>query len=182
MNEPGLLFLLLKYVPPAAFLLLIGLWLFAVIRLNGTPRKALLLTGCGVFLLAGLLFGGEWVLQRQELAWRQWVKKVFALLLWCAGFAVSILTVYWIPRAVSGGKRGLRPILRTVAALSLVTAMGFGTLMGAFWLGPESEEIVTYRGTRAVQTESNWLDNHTVIYEYRNSFVRGDDPIGPIGG
>lgn len=182
MNELNLFFLFLKYVPPIALVLLIALWIFAVLRLKGTARLVLLLVGCSVFLLATILFGGQWLLERRELAWRQWVKSVFALLLWCAGFAVCSLTAYWIPLAVRSGKRALRYCLRTAAALCAVIAMGSCTLAGGFWLGPATEEVTVYHGVKAVQEDSNWLDAYTVIYEYHSPFTRGTKAIGPIGG
>ena len=182
MNELGIIFMLLKFVPPIAFLLLAGLWLFSVIRHRVRTRLVLLLTGCAVFLLAGILFGGEWLLGEYGLAWRQWVKMVFALPLWCAGLAVSILTVCWIPRSVANAGKGVRACLRGLAVLCMVVAMWFGTIWGGFWIGPESEAVVTYHGVKAVQMESHWLDEYIAIYEYHTPFTRGDRPIGPIGG
>lgn len=169
-------------LPAAALILLIGLWIFAIIRIPGRPRLALLIVGCLVFLLAAVLFGGQWLLELHELAWRQWVKSVFALLLWCAGFAVSSLTVYWIPRAVRSGRTVLRRCLRAAAALCLMIAMGCGTIWGGLWLSPVSETVIVYHRVKAVQEESNWLDYYCAIYEYHGPFVRGARAIGPIGG
>ena len=169
-------------LPLAALLLLIGLWIFTMLRVKGRLRLALLLTGLGVFLLAAILFGGQWLLELHELTWRQWVKSILALLLWCAGLAVSSLIVYLIPQAVRSGKAALRHGLRVVAALCLVITMGFGTIWGGLWLGPTPDEVIVYHGTKAVQEESNWLDQHCVIYEYRGPFARGTKAIGPIGG
>ncbi len=182
MNELNVLFLFLKYVPPIALALLIGLWIFAVLRLKGIPRLALILVGCSVFLLAAILFGGQWLLEQCELTWRQWVKSVFALLLWCAGFAVCSLTVYWIPGAVRSGRAALCRCLRAAAVLCAVIAMGSCTLAGGLWLGPSSDEVIVYRGVKAVQEESSWFDEYTAIYEYHSPFTRGTKAIGPIGG
>lgn len=183
MNELSVFFLFLKYVSPAALVLLVGLWVVTVVCLKGKLRLTLLLTGLGVFLIAAVLFGGQWLLEQHELTWRQWVKSVFALLLWCAGAAVSCLTVYWIPRAARSGRGVLRRCLRAVAALCAVIAIGSCTIVGGFWLvGPTSEEVIVYHGVKAVQEDSIWLDQHTVIYEYHSPFTRGTKAIGPIGG
>ena len=42
--------------------------------------------------------------------------------------------------------------------------------------------MIVYHGVKAVQEESNWLDEYTVIYEYHSPFTRGRKAIGPIGG
>ena len=182
MNGINVYTILFRVLPLVSFALLIALWAFAMLRLKGTPRLVLLLVGCIAFVLAVILFGGQWLLEQRELSWRQWVKSVFALLLWCAGFAVSILTVYWIPRAVRRGGAVIRRCLCGVTVLCMVFAMGFGTLMGGLWIGPSSDEVIVYHGVKAVQEESNWFDEHMVIYEYHSLFTRGRKAIGPIGG
>lgn len=171
---------LYKIMPPLAFLLLIGFWLFAVIRLRGVVRLALVLTGICAFLLAAVLFGGSWLLQRYELAWRFWWKLLLAVLLWCDGLAVGALTAYFISRAVKNAV--LRSFFPVAAALCLVIAMGVGTIWGGFWIGPATEEIKIYHGEKVVEEKYTWLDLTYTYYEYKGPFVRGDRPVGPIGG
>ena len=182
MNGVSLIFSCFKALTPTAFVVLIVLWLAAMLRIPGRPRRVLLAVGLCVFLLAGALFGGEWLLNQQELAWRQWVKGVFALLLWWAGCTVSVLTAYWIPRAVRDGNKVVGCWLRGITALCAVIAIGACTMLGALWVCTTAEEVTVYHGVKAVQEDSNWLDEYTVIYEYHTPFTRGDRPIGPIGG
>lgn len=181
MNGVGL-HTMIVVIPPAALLILIGLWLYAVIRLHGFPHRCLLWVGIGVFLLAALLFGGQRLLLQYDLAWRLWVKLVLAVVLWCAGLAVGVLTAWFVPRAVKPEKREVRSGLCAAAAVCLVIVMVFGTVWGGFWISPATEEVTVYHGAKVVGETSHWLDEVYVIYEYHGPFIRGDDPIGPIGG
>ena len=169
-------------VPPAALLVLIVLWVFAVIRLRDIVRGWLMTVGVGVFALAIILFGGQWLLQQFELAWRLWVKLLLALFLWCAGLVVGVLTVWSVPRIASKVKKAVRSGLVAVAAVCLVIVMGFGTTWGGFWVSPATEKVTDYRGVKVVEETSHWLDEVCVIYEYHGLFVRGNRAIGPIGG
>ena len=184
MNDGGFhaMVALLTIVPSIALLLLIGLWVFTVVCLRNSARRWLLVTGIAVFLLAAILFGGQWLLQQYELTWRLWIKLLLALLLWCAGLAVGGMTVWLVPRAVRAEKKGVRNGLRAVAALCLAIVMWFGTIWGGIWVSPAAEKVIVYRGVKVVEETSHWLDEICVIYEYHGLFVRGDRPIGPIGG
>ena len=181
MNGVGLHTLIVA-VPPAALLILIGLWLYAVFRLHGFPRRCLLWVGIGVFLLAALLFGGQRLLLQYELAWRFWVKLLLAVVLWCAGLAVGVLTAWFIPRAVKPEKSGVGSGLCVAAAVCLMIVMGFGTIWGGLWISPATEEVTDYRGEKVIAETNSWMDYTTTIYEYHGPFIRGDNPIGPIGG
>ena len=169
-------------VPPAALLVLIGLWVFVMIRLRGTIRAVLMSIGIAVFFLAAILFGGQHLLQQYDLAWRFWVKLLLALLLWCAGLTVGVLTAWYIPRTVAKEKAVRQGLLCAASAVCLVTVMGFGTVWGGIWVSPAKEEVTVYHGTKVVEETTTWLDYVQVIYEYKGPFVRGDRPIGPIGG
>lgn len=184
MNDGGfhLMVALYMIVPPAALLLLIGIWLYAMIRLRGCARRVLALVGTGVFALAMILFGGQWLLQQYGLAWRFWVRMLLAMLLWCAGLAAGVLTAWYVPRTVNRAKAALRGGLCAAAAVCLVIVMLFGTVWGGFWVSPVTEEVTVYRDTKVVGEKTTWLDYVYVIYEYKGPFVRGDKPIGPIGG
>ena len=182
MNGINVYTILFRILPLVSFTLLIALWIFTVVRVKGKPRQALVLTGFGVFLLAGILFGGQGLLGQYDLSWRQATKSVIALFLWCAGLAVSCLTAYYIPRAVRQGSVVVRRCLCGVTVLCLVFAMGFGALAGGLWIGPSSDEVIVYHGVKAVQEESGWFDEYTAIYEYHSPFTRGKKAIGPIGG
>lgn len=182
MNGINVYTILFRILPLVSFALLIALWIFTLIRVKEKPRQALVLTGLGVFLLAGILFGGQWLLGQCDLSWRQTTKAVIAFFLWCAGLAVSCLTAYYIPRAVRRRGTVVRRCLCGVTVLCLVFAMGFGTLMGGLWIGPSSDEVIVYNGVKAVQEESSWFDEYTAIYEYHSPFTRGTKAIGPIGG
>ena len=167
-------------IPPTALLVLIGLWLFAVTRLSGAVRRALLLTGIGAFFLAAVLFGGHWLLLQYELAWRFWFRMLLAVILWCTGLVVGTLTAYFISRTVK--KVGLRSVLTVVAAFCLVIVMGAGTIWGGFWIEPSTETIKVYHGKKVVEEKYTWMDLTYTYYEYKGTFVRGDRPVGPIGG
>lgn len=169
-------------VPPIALLVLIGLWLYTAIHLRGGACRWLTAIGIGVFVLAIILFGGHWLLQQYDLAWRLWVKLLLALFLWCAGLAVGVLTVWYVPRAVSRVRKAGRGGLCAVAAISLVIVMVFGTIWGGFWISPAREVVTVYQGAEVVEETRHWLDEVCVIYEYHGPFVRGTKPIGPIGG
>ena len=169
-------------VPPAALVILIGFWLYALTRLRDGTRKWLMVIGIGVFALAIILFGGQWLLQQFELEWRLWVKLILALFLWFAGLAVGILTVCCVHQAVSRARKAARSGLCAVAAICLVIVMWFGTIWGGIWVSPAAEKVTVYRGEKVVEETSHWLDEIRVIYEYRGPFVRGTKPIGPIGG
>ena len=184
MNDGGFhaMVALLTIVPSIALLLLIGLWVFTVVCLRNTARRWLLVTGIAVFLLAAILFGGQWLLQQYGLAWRFWVKMLLAMLLWCAGLAAGVLTAWYVPRTVNRAKAALRGGLCAAAAVCLVIVMLFGTVWGGFWVSPVTEEVTVYRDTKVVGEKTTWLDYVYVIYEYKGPFVRGDKPIGPIGG
>ena len=161
-----------------ALIVLVVLWIVLLKRTSGKPRKLLFLPGIAAIVLALLLFGGQWMLELFELTWRQWLRSVFALLLWSCGLTVSALIVWRIPSGIS--RRGR--LLQGIAALALVAAMGLGTLFGGFWLYRGEESVVQWKGKKIVMVEEHFLDYICIYYEYHGPFVRGSKPIGPIGG
>ena len=160
-----------------AFAALIVLWAVTV-TLVRERRGVLLWVGLGVFLLAAVLFGGAFLLERFGLAWRQWVTVTLAVLLWLDGLAAAVLTVCFVPKAIPSAKG----FARAIAAICLVIAMFGGTLYGGLWIYSGEESVIEYQGEKAVMCEEHFLDYICRIYEYHGPFVRGADPIGPIGG
>lgn len=161
-----------------ALIVLVVLWVVLLKRNSGKWRKLMFLTGIAAIILALLLFGGQWILEVFELTWRQWLRSVFALLIWSCGLTVSVLIVWRIPGAIS--RRGR--LLQGIAALALVAAMGLGTLFGGFWLYRGEESVAQWNGEKIVMVEEHFLDYVCIYYEYHGPFVRGSKPIGPIGG
>ncbi len=165
-----------------AFLAVVGFWVVLVCRSSGRRRKSLLAAGLTVIGLAVVLFGGHGLLGIFELTWRQWLKTVLALLLWCGGVAVSVLLVCWNSAAFSQCGRVFRRWGRALVGLCLVIAMGLGTLFGGLWLYGGEESVAEWNGKKIVMEEEHFLDYHCAYYEYHGAFVRGTKPIGPLGG
>lgn len=165
-----------------AFLVVVSFWVILVCRSTGRPRKILLAVGLTVIGLAVALFGGEWLLGFAELAWRQWVKIIFALLLWCGGVAVCTLIVCWNSAAFYKSRRVVRRCVQALVGLCLVIALGLGTLFGGAWLYGGGESVAEWNGEKIVMVEEHFLDYICIYYEYHGPFVRGSKPIGPIGG
>lgn len=165
-----------------AFLVVVGFWVIMVCRTSGRHRKRLLAVGLTVVGLAAVLFGGEWLLGFAELAWRQWVKTIFALLLWCSGVVVCTLLVCWDSAAFSKSGRVFRRCVQTLVVLCMVISMGLGTLFGGAWLYGGGESVAEWNGEKIVMVEEHFLDYICIYYEYHGPFVRGSKPIGPIGG
>lgn len=181
MGDSGL-YLLLRYAVPGAMVLLAALWLVAVLRIRGRGRRALLLAGCAALLLAAVLLGGEQVLNLRALSWRQWVRCSLMFLMWWAVLLAGGLTVYHIPRVPARCGRALSRGLRAGAALCLCLTLLGCTAAGALSCWPAAETVIVYRGVKAVQEDSGWLDGHHVIYAYHSPLTRSSRPIGPVGG
>lgn len=183
MNEDGFFSIggLLFLVTGLAFLVVVSFWVRLTIRSTGRRRRTLTAVGLTVIALAAVLFGGQWILKSYELVWRQWLKIVLALLLWCGGIAISVLLVRWNAAAFSQCGRVLRRWGQVLIGLCLVISLGLGTLFGGAWLYGGSESVVQRQGKTVVSVEEHFLDDCSAYYEYHGPFVRGTKPLG-FGG
>lgn len=177
-SSGGLLFLLTGL----SFFVVVSFWVVLVCRSFGRARKCLLRAGLTVIGLSVVLFGGQWGLGTFELAWRQWVKSVLAFLLWCGGWAVCVAIAYWNSGAFRKSSKVFRRCVQMIVGLSILVAMGLGTLFGGAWLYGGRESVVERNGKTVVMTEEHILDYVCIYYEYHGPFVRGSKAIGPIGG
>ena len=177
-SSGGLLFLLTGF----SFLVVMSFWAVLVYRSSGRARKCLLRAGLTVLSLAVVLFGGQLILETFELVWRQWVKSVLAFVLWCAGLVVCYEIVYWNSGAFRKSSKLFRRCVQVIVGLSILVAMGLGTLFGGAWLYGGRESLVERNGKTVVMTEEHVLDYVCIYYEYHGPFVRGSKAIGPIGG
>lgn len=164
-----------------AFLVVVGFWVALTFRSTGRPRKTLLAVSLTVIGLAAVLFGGHWLLGTFELTWRQWLKTILALLLWCGGVAVSVLLVIWNSAAFSECGRVFRRCMQALVGLCLVIALGLGTLFGGAWLYGGTETVTQRNGKTVVSVEEHFLDDCSAYYEYHGPFVRGTKSLG-FGG
>lgn len=178
LSSGGLLFLLTGF----SFLIVVGFWVLLVCRSAGRARKSLLKTGLTVIGLSVLLFGGQWALGIFELAWRQWMKSILAFLIWCGGWVVCFAIVYWNSNAFRKSNKLFRRCVQLIVGLSILVAMGLGTLFGGAWLYGGRESVVERNGKTVVMVEEHFLDYSSTYYEYHGPIVRGSKAIGPIGG
>lgn len=174
----GLVFLLTCL----AFLVVIAFWMVLVCRSSGGRRKRLLAAGLTVIGLAAVLFGGNVFLGIFELTWRQWLKNALAFLMWCGGWVVCFLTVYWNSAAFRKSSKIVRRCTQMLLCLCMLVAMGLGTFFGGAWLYSGGEFVAQWNGDKIVMVEEHFLDDVCIYYEYHGPFVRGSKPIGPIGG
>ena len=157
-------------------ILLVGLWVICVIKIPKGERKGLLPTGLAVFLLAALLFGGDWILGRAGLTWRMGSRYILCFLLWVCGLGVGILTVWHGDRLLPGRKGR---VVQIFAGLCLAAVMWFGTVFGGMWaaFGSPGETVGSYHDQTVIQGKWVWLDVTYELYEYHGALVRGKDPI-----
>ena len=156
--------------------LLVALWLACVIKVPAGERKGLLPVGLAVFLLAGVLFGGDWGLARLGLTWRMWPRTVLCVCLWVCGLGAGVLTVRDAGKLF--GDRALRRTARGIGAFCLVMVMWFGTVLGGVWALCPGETVGVYHGVTVVQGTWTWVgDTSYELYEYHGALVRGEKSL-----
>lgn len=155
---------------------LIGLWAVALVQLPGERRRGLLTVGIAVFVVAGVLFGGNWLLGQFGLTWRFAPLWAMSLLLWGLGWAVGVLTVRYTDRWSSEQAPGKGGWLMALSLVCLLAAMSSGTVWGGLWTLDWSVETVgECEGRTAVQTYNGEMAYQ--LYAYYGPVVRGVEPL-----
>ena len=158
---------------------LMELGLLCLLTLNHLPpqrRRGLFALFFSLLGLAGVLFGGAWMLEAHGLTWRTWFQGGLSLILWLTGLTTGIMTVIYAGRWLSERGKGVKTVVTALSALCFVSAMAVGTVLGGLWcLGP-GEQVVTYEGRRMVLGKWTWMDTSYELYEYHGPLVRGAGP------
>lgn len=158
-------------------LVLAGVCVATLDKLEPRRRRGLFPLFVVMLALAAVLFGGAAVLGRYGLAWRTWAQESLAALLWLAGLSTGSLTVVYGGRWLREWRAGWGRAAVCLSGLCLASAMVMGTLMGGAWcLGP-GEQVVTYRGQKAILGKWAWLDISYELYAYHGPLVRGAGPM-----
>ena len=123
--------------------------------------------------LAAALFGGAWLLARFGLVWRTWVREGLAVLLGLSGLSTGILTVAYARRWL-GGVKG--PVT-ALCGFCLAGAMFSCSVLGLLWAMGPGEQVVTYRGQKAILGKWVWMETSYELYAYHGPLVRGAGPL-----
>ena len=142
-------------------------------KLEPRRRRGLLPMLAVMLALAGVLFGGAAVLEQCGLAWRTWVQESLAVLLGLSGLSTGILTVVYAGRWL-GGVKG--PVT-ALCGFCLAVAMFSCSVMGLLWAAGPGEQVVTYRGQKAVLGKWVWMETSYELYAYHGPLVRGAGPL-----
>lgn len=126
-----------------------------------------------------LLMGGDWLLGRLGLAWRNLPAGVLSAAAILGGAACALLTA----ACVSGGGetgglgRKLSAGTVTVCALSLCAVLLFyGPLAAALAFGGR-EQAVEYEGRALLERDEGFLDPAYEYYDYHGPLVRGAEGL-----
>lgn len=169
-----LLVVLLLWLP---LLVLAGMCVATLDKLEPRRRRGLFPLFVVMLALAAVLFGGAAVLGRYGLVWRTWAQESLAALLWLAGLSTGSLTVAYGGRWLREWRAGWGRVAVCLSGLCLASAMLFGTVLGGLWcLGP-GEQVVTYRGQKAVLGKWVWMETSYQLYAYHGPLVRGAGPL-----
>ena len=169
----GVLPWILWWLPLAA---MVVLWAVCVIRLPGKRQRLLLLFSVAA-ALGLVLFGGAWVLGQRGLAWRTWFQEAVSVLLWLAGLALGIFTVYHFHGWLQEARPKIAPWGMALGLYCLICVMLFGTLLGGLWAMGPGEQVVTYDGQTVILGTWTWMERTYSLYEYHGPLVRGAGPF-----
>lgn len=140
-----------------------------------------------------LLSGGNSLLERFGLTWRNGVALSLCLVILASGLAGAALTLLCLlPRQMPD----LAPVLRWMVKGGAVVCAGlaafYGLTFGLIFTGlayGAPERVVEYQGQTLVEEKDSWLDTTYNYYEYHGPLVRGgeildssmDTPLGQGG-
>lgn len=158
-------------------LVLAGVCVVTLDKLEPQRRRGLLALFFTMLALAAVLFGGSAVLGRYGLAWRTWAQEGLAVLLWLAGLSTGILTVAYGGRWLRDWRAGWGRAAVCLSGLCLASAMVFGTVLGGLWVMGPGEQVVTYRGQKAILGKWVWMETSYELYAYHGPLVRGAGPL-----
>lgn len=158
-------------------LVLAGVCVSTLDQLPAQRRRGLFALFFTMLGLAAVLFGGAWVLDRNDLAWRTWFQEGMSGVLWLVGLATGTLTVLYAGRWLPERHRMAGKFAVGASALCLASVMLVGTVFGGLWcLGP-GERVGTYQGRKVVQGRWMWSEGIYELYEYHGPLVRGKNSI-----
>lgn len=158
-------------------LVLAGVCVVTLDKLEPRRRRGLLPLFVVMLALGLVLFGGAAALGRYGLAWRTWAQESLAVLLWLVGLSTGILTVAYGGRWLRDWRAGWGRAAVCLSGLFLASAMVFGTVLGGLWVMGPGEQVVTYRGQKAILGKWVWMETSYELYAYHGPLVRGAGPL-----
>lgn len=148
---------------------------------RGTGTRYLARTAW-VFATSFILFaGGNLLLERFGLAWRNLPSGVFCAVLLISGALGVLFTLgCFLPLEMSEVAPVLRWTVKGLALLSaglvLYCALVYGVLFAVFAYGG-GERVLEYQGQTLVEVDDSFLDPIYHYYEYHGPLVRGSEPV-----
>lgn len=126
-----------------------------------------------------VLSGGNSLLERFGLTWRNGVARSLCLVILASGLAGAALTLLCLlPRQMPD----LAPVLRWMVKGGAVVCAGlaafYGLTFGLIFTGlayGAPERVVEYQGQTLVEEKDSWLDTTYNYYEYHGPLVRGGE-------
>lgn len=161
---------------PLLTLALVGL--LTLDELQPWRRRGLFPLLVGTPLLAVVLFGVTWGLERCGLAWRVGVQAGIFSGLWLMMLTAGISIVVYARRWLSELGGIMKTAITGLCVLSLTSIMllsGFVVLMFA---GINSDQVGVYQGRKVVEEKTSWHGCTYYLYEYRGPLIRSGYPIG----
>lgn len=144
-----------------------------------------------VFLgAAGLLMGGDFLLNRFGLAWRSGPSAVlFGVMIVSGWIGLIFIMACLLPRPwpLMGVvlRRTVKGALLFLAVLVLLVVLWLGPILMMFAFG-DTEKVVEYRGQTLLEVDDGFMDPHWSYYVYHGPLVRGKkqiyDDYSPLEG
>lgn len=166
------------FVPGAAVLLAAALYCLLLPGRVPCGRKSRRTLGWVLVLLLAVSFlqlAGEFVLARFGLAWRAWVRTLFAGVLGLLAFfgVFQTLTCY------QERKDAFRLAHQIVVGISGLVAIACLATAGlpSWFLSLRPERTVTWQGQLLLEEDLGFLDPDYVYYAWRGPLVRGLEPL-----
>lgn len=149
----------------------------ALVLLIGGPGKWRKRLGVAFLTMAApalLLFLGNWLLDKLDLAWRNSLAWGFALAAWAGLAAVLVCAALCLGEKL-GRHRIWKLILGVVALCVSLSALYWCALFASLSFG--SERVIQHEGARVVEVDRSFLDPQFSYYAYHGPLVRGSEQL-----
>ena len=144
---------------------------------RGRARKWLGWAAAVFMAAVVLLSGGNSLLERFGLTWRNGVALAMSLVILASGLAGVVLTlVCLLPHKMPELAPGLRWAVMVGAVICAWMVFAYGLTVGLVFAGlafGSEEQVVEYQGQTLVEERECWLDVVYNYYEYHGPLVRG---------